>query len=160
MSNESFAPAYASPDPDNRISLPKHFSDRIPWMIGTSVRAWLLLLASGRYRILSDDQVQSDPRLESVRLLILEGTPAVVCEPTYTKSLVDEAIVARLIPITIALHKQSQHWRISLPGELLKSFAPPDCGDPKALSIVLSLAGFLEIWYADVLRKAALSPLG
>ncbi|HEX7425033.1 MAG TPA: hypothetical protein VF311_14270 [Terriglobales bacterium] len=159
MPNEPLVPVHTSLDPDNRITLPKHVSDRILWMTGTNVQPWLLLLAPGRYRLLSDEQVQNDPQLEPVRLLILEGKPAVVSEPTYSKDLNDEAIVARLVPIAVAQHKQSQSWRISFPRELLKAFAPPDCGDPKAFSILLSLEGYWEIWYTDVLRKAVYSPL-
>lgn len=117
----------------------------------------MFLLEAGRYRLLSDEQVQGDPRLEPVRLLILEGKPAVVSEPTCAKDLEDEAIIARLIPTTVALHKQSQRWRISLPKEL-EAFEPPDC-NPKELSVLLSLEGYCEIWYTDVLRKAALLPL-
>jgi hypothetical protein len=160
MFNEPLVPIHRSLDPDDRITLPKHLSDQMSWMAGTNVRAWLLLLAPGRYRLLSDEQVENDPQLEPVRLLILEGKPAVVSEPTYSKDLKEEAIVARLVPIAVAQHKQSQCWRISLPRELLKAFAPPDCGDPKAFSILLSLEGYWEIWYTDVLRRAAFSASG
>lgn len=154
MPNEPLVPVHTSLDPDKRITLPKHVSDRIPWMAGTSVQAWLLLLAPGRYRLLSDEQVQDNPQLESVRLLILEGTVAVVTDPTYAEDLRDAAIVARLVPIAVALHKQSQGWRISWPKEL-KAFVPPDC-DPKAFSVLFSLDGYWEIWYTDVLRRAAI----
>jgi hypothetical protein len=157
MSDEPLIPVHVSPDPDNRITLPKHFSDRMPWPLNTDGRAWLLLLESGRYRILSDKQVQGDPRLEPIRLLILEGKPVVVSEPTRTKDLKDEAIVARLVPIAVAQHKQSQSWRISLAREM-KAFEPPDC-NPKNFSVLLSLEGYFEIWYTDVLRRAAFLPL-
>jgi len=159
MLDEPLVPVHTSPDPaDNRITLPKHVSDQIPWMTGTNVQAWLLILPPGRYRLLSDEQVQNCPQLEPVRLLILEGKPPVVCEPTYTKDLKDEAMVARLVPIAVAQHKQSQRWRISFPRELLKEFAPTDCGDPKAFSVLLSLEGYWEIWYTDVLRRALAPP--
>jgi hypothetical protein len=157
MPNEPFVPVHLSPDPDDRIALPKHFSDRVPWAASTDGQAWLLLLESGRYRFLSDEQVQGDPRLEPIRLLILEGKPTVVSEPTRAKDLKDEAIVARLLPVAVALHKQSQRWRISLPREL-NAFEPPDC-DPKKLSILFSLEGYFELWYTDVLRRAAFLPL-
>jgi hypothetical protein len=154
MPSEPLVPVHVSPDPDNRISLPKHFSDRIPWMTGTSVQAWLLLLAPGRYRLLSDEQVQNDSQLEPVRSLILEGKASIASEPTYAKDLKDAAIVARLIPIAAAQHKQSQTWRISFPREL-KAFAPPDC-NLKAFSVLFSLEGYWEIWYTDVLRRSAI----
>jgi hypothetical protein len=157
MSNEPLVPTHTPLDPDDRITLPKHFSDRAPWAAGTDGQAWLLLLESGRYRLLSDEQVQGDSQLEPIRLLILEGKPVVASEPTQTKDLRDEAIVARLLPTTVALHKQSQRWRVSLPRGL-KAFEPPDC-DPKNFSILFSLEGYLEIWYTDVLKRATLLPL-
>jgi hypothetical protein len=115
----------------------------------------LLLLAPGRYRLLSDEQVQSDPRLEPVRLLILEGKTVAVTEPTRTQELRSAALVARLVPIPIAYSKQC--WRISLP-EDLDAFAPPDC-DPKAFSVLFSIEGYWEIWCTHLLRRSALLPL-
>ena len=157
MTNEPLIPVHISPDPDDRITLPRHLSDRVPWAASTDGQAWLLLLECGRYRLLSGEQVQGDHRLEPIRLLILEGKAALVSDPTCAKDLKDEAIVARLVPISVALHKQSQRWRISLPKEL-EAFEPDDC-DPKKLSILFSLEGYFEIWYTDVLRRAAFLPL-
>src|ERR1700676_1866683 len=114
MPNEPLVPVHMSPDPDDRITLPKHFSDLVPWAASADGHAWLLLLESGRYRLLSDRQVQGDPRLGPIRLLILEGKPVLVSDLTRAKDLEDEAMVARLVPISAALHKQSQRWRISL----------------------------------------------
>jgi hypothetical protein len=152
MQPESFIPVHTTADAYNRITLPKHFSDRISWLTGTDVQAWLLLLASGRYRLLSDEQVQSDPQLEPVRILIVEGTPAIAAEPSHWQNLKDAAVVARLVPISLTHSKQ--RWRISFPREL-KALAPPDC-DGKAFSALLSLDGYFEIWYTDVLRRAAI----
>jgi len=149
-------PFHTSLDPDNRLTLPKHICEQIQWMTGGNVRAWLLLLAPGRYRLLSDEQIENDPRLESVRLLILEGKPAIASEPTYAEKLEDEAIVARLVPINIAQHKQSQNWRFLFSKEL--SALAPDC-DVKQLSILLSLEGYWEIWYTDVLKKSLSAPI-
>lgn len=157
MPNEPLVPVPCPLDPDDRITLPKHFSDLVPWAASTDGRAWLLLLESGRYRLLSDEQVQGDPRLEPVRLLILEGKPIAVSEPTYARDLRDDAIVARLVPIAVAMHRKSGRWRISLPREL-EAFEPPDCGQRK-FSVLFSLEGYLEIWYTDVLRRAAFLPL-
>jgi hypothetical protein len=155
MSADLFVPVCPILDAYNRLTLPKHFSDRIPWIPSTDDRAWLLLLAPGRYRLLSDGQVQSDPRLEPVRLLILGGKAVAVTEPTHTQDLRSAATVARLVPIPIAYSKQC--WRISLP-EHLDAFAPPDC-DPKAFSVFFSLEGYWEIWCTNLLRRSALLPL-
>lgn len=134
---------------DNRLTLPKHFCDRIPWIAGKSIDAWLLLVEPGRYRLLSDEEVQNDPQLEPLRLLILQQDPTTPNPPSYAKQSRDAAMIARLTPITIDPHKGS--WRI-LFAEELAALAPPNC-NPKTLSILMP-EGYLEIWYADVLRRA------
>jgi hypothetical protein len=114
-----------------------------------TLQAWLLLLTDGRYRLLSDEQVQNSPLLEPVRLLVLEGKSAALTDPTYADEQKRAAIVARLVPTTIAPPKPG--WRISFP-KAFEVFVPPDC-DPNAFSILFSLEGYCEIWYTDVLRK-------
>src|SRR5437016_1739702 len=124
-----FIPLHLRADASNRITLTESVSERISWMKGTNPQGWLLLVGPGRYRLLSDEQVQNHPQLESVRQLILEGPPEAVTEPMHAEELKDAAIVARLVPISFARTKPG--WRISLPKEL-KAFVPPDC-NPKAL---------------------------
>jgi len=156
MAPDALIPAHTIADASNRIALPKHLSDRVSWIRGTeSLQAWILLLTLGRYRLLSDGQVQSDPQLEPVRSLILEGTPAGASEPTHAEEPRCAAIVARLVPTLIA--PPGPGWRISFP-KAFDVFVPAGC-DRKAFSILLSLEGYLELWYTDVLRKAAVLPL-
>jgi hypothetical protein len=157
MSNEPLVPQQIARESDDRITLPKHFSDRVPWAADTGGRAWLLLFESGRYRLLSDDQVQGDPRLDPIRSLLLEGKPTLVSDPSCSKALREEAIVAKLVPVSVALHKASKRWRVSLPREL-EALGPPDC-DPEKLTVLYSLEGYFEIWYTDVLRRVAFLPL-
>ena len=68
----------------------------------------------------------------------------------------DEAIVARLVPINLTPHKQSQSWRFLFSKEI--TTLAPDC-NVKNLSILLSLEGYWEIWYTDVLKKSLSVPL-
>jgi len=153
MPPDALVPAPITADISNRITLPKNFSDRIPWMRGTeSLQAWLWLVTLGRYRLLSDEQVQSDPQLEPVRSLILEGKSTAAAEPTHAEEPSRAAIVARLAPTAIS--PPGPGWRISLP-KLFDMFVPPDC-DQKAFTILFSLEGYWEIWYTDILRRAAL----
>jgi hypothetical protein len=154
MPSEPLVPLHTKADASNRITLPKHFSDRIPWMTGTDIQAWLFLMGPGRYRLLSDDQVQSDPQLEPIRQLILEGASSAMTEPTRSGEPEEAAMVARLVPISIAHPKPG--WRISLPREL-DAFVPREC-NPKTLSILLSPEGYWEIWYTDTLRRVVLGP--
>jgi hypothetical protein len=155
MSLEPLTPVSTKADSSNRITLPNHISERISWMTGADLRAWLWLVEHGRYRLLSDAQVESDPQLEPIRQLILEGTSASVAEPTRAQETVEAAMVARLVPISIAHPKPG--WRFSLPKEL-DAFRPPGC-NPKDFFILFSADGYWEIWYKDVLQKAALTKI-
>jgi len=144
---------HTSPAIDNRVTLPKQFCDRFAWITGKEIQAWLFLPQLGRYRLLSDDDVENDPQLEPLRLLILQEKPAAPTQPSHAKEIGDAAAVARLIPITIDLHKGS--WRI-LFAEEWAALAPPDT-NPRALSILIP-EGYMEIWYTDVLRRALAPP--
>ncbi len=132
---------------DNRLTLPMHFCERLSWMTGEAPEAWLFIAEPGRNRLLSDENVQSDPLLEPVRLL-QEPTVA-ASQPSQAKPLRDAAIIAQLIPVTIDLHRGS--WRILIPEEMA-ALAPPDV-NPRDLSILMP-EGYIEIWYRDVLRRA------
>lgn len=156
MPSDPLVPIHMSINIDNRITLPKHFSDRLTWITGKEVKAWLFLTEPGRHRLLSDEEVRNDPQLEPVCLLILQEKSAIATEPSHAERFTHSAIVARLIPITISAHQGS--WRIPFPKEF-KTLAPID-SNPNALSILFSPEGYVEIWHTDVLRKAAYSPLG
>jgi hypothetical protein len=156
LTQELFIPIHVGADTSNRITLPRHFSDRIIWLQGMEpIRAWLLLITIGRYRLLSDEQVQNDPLLEPVRLLVLEGKSTAEVAPTFAEDTKRAAIVARLLPAMVA--PPPPGWRVSFP-RAFDVFAPLDC-DRKAFSMILSLEGYWEIWYTDVLRGAAALPL-
>lgn len=156
MPREPIIPFHTSLDTDNRLTLPKHICDEIPWLTEPNLRAWLFLLSLGRYRLLSDEQVQNDPNLDCVRSLILEGKTAITSQPTHSENPENESIVARLIPITFVQYKQSQSWRFLFSKEL--TALAPDC-DIKKVSILLSLEGYWEIWYTDLLKKTLSVPL-
>jgi hypothetical protein len=117
------------------------------------MRGWLLIISAGRFRLLSDEEVQQDPQLEPIRLLILEKRPADKADPTSAEDLKRAAMVARLAPVQISPHGDG--WRIAMP-KAFSAFVPPSC-DPKSISIALSLEGYLELWYTDVLKAAIFS---
>jgi hypothetical protein len=121
-------------------------------MTGKEVQAWLFLIEPGRYRLLSDEQVQNNARLAVVRLMALQQQTDMPGEATLAKPMRDAAIVVQLIPITIDFHKGS--WRFPITADL-EALNPPDT-DPGAFSILM-LEGYLEVWYRDVLRRT-LSP--
>jgi hypothetical protein len=148
-------PAHTTSDTANRITLPRYFSDRQPFCGTEPFQAWLLLLMPGRYRLLTDDQVKNDPRLEPVRLLITEGKVPTVAEATCAEEPERAATVVRLLPTTIS--PPPPGWRISFP-KAFDPFVPPGC-DARAFSVLFSLDGYWEIWYTDILRKSAIVPL-
>jgi hypothetical protein len=138
----------------NRIPLPKHLSDRLAWLSGSeTISAWLWTISPGRYRLLSDEQAQVDPKLEFLRSLILNEESIPPFDATSAKSPEDAALVAMLIPIQIKPSKL--YWRISFPSEL-DEFIPPGCEKNK-FSILLSPERHLEIWYTTILRNALFS---
>jgi hypothetical protein len=157
MTAETLTPVHTNLDASNRVALPKQFSECVTsWMRGTvALRGWLLIISPGRYRLLSDEQVESDPHLEPIRALILEQRSAGT-DPTSAEDPNRAAMVARLAPVQIT--PPGPCWRITLP-KAFGVFAPPEC-DRKAVSVLFSLEGYLEIWYTDVLRTAVFSPLG
>ena len=156
MAPDALIPVHTIADASNRINLPRHFSDHLGWNHGSKpAQVWLFLVTPGRYRLLSDAQVQGDAQLEPVRMLILEGKPAILMEPTYAEDPKRASLAAKLVPVQIS--PPGPAWRISFP-KAFDAFTPPDC-DRKAFSIILSLEGYVEIWCTDLLRKAVV-PFG
>jgi hypothetical protein len=138
----------------NRIQIPKHLSDRLTWLAGAEqISAWLWIISQGRYRLLADEQVQLDPRLESLRCLILTERIIPSSPATEAKSADETAVVAMLFPVQ--LKSKDRYWKVSFPREL-QEFIPPEC-QRKELSVLISPEGYLEIWYTDVLRRTVLS---
>jgi|ERR1700722_9667047 len=149
-------PSHVTADAYNRITVPKHLSDCVSWLNGNdTLQAWLLLMSVGRYRLLSDHQVQSDPALEPIRSLILEGKSVSTADPMHAEEPRRAAILARLAPTAVS--PPGPGWRISFP-KSLGVFVPPEC-DQKAFTVLFSLEGYLEIWNTEILKRATLLSL-
>jgi hypothetical protein len=137
-----------------RITIPKQFADRMRWDAdGKAITRWLWFVSPGRYRLLSDDQVGTDPQLDTFRSLMLEEWPKPSTTATSVQPPEITAAVARLVRVEVKTNKS--YWRLSLPVEF-DPFIPDDC-DRKALTVLVSPEGYLEVWYKDVLRNAILS---
>jgi hypothetical protein len=119
-----------------------------------SIGGWLLVVSSGRYRLLSEDQVQADPQLGSIHSLVTQGKTAAAMEPTEVQEVGRAALVARLLPTTIT--PPPPGWRVTIP-KLLKVLTPPEC-DLKQFVVLLSPEGYCEIWCTETLRRAAFLP--
>jgi hypothetical protein len=134
---------------DNRISIPKHFSERFEWIKGTEIEAWLFLIEPGRHRLLSDEDVQNDAQLDPIRLLIIHEHMRTGTAASYSERSNHAAVAATLFPTTMKLHTGG--WRIPLADEW-KALAPLDV-NPRAISFLLAPEGYLELWFTDVLRR-------
>lgn len=155
-----FAPVHRTAD-GNRLDLPRQFTDLLDWLTWPTddgeVDGWLLAVDTGRYRLVSDEQVRNDEKLAPIRLLLLEGPSDDRAAISFAHPSEDSAQVACLIPIRAVPHKGDKtapkkgEWRITWPGDF-DALAPDDC-NPDALSIMFSLEGYCEIWYTDLLRK-------
>ena len=147
-------PAHLKLDIGNRITLPKYISDRISWLNeGSESEAWLWVVEEGRYRLLSNADVDSDPQLHSIRALIRPDGRIERVIATRVVEANRTALIARLIPVDVKKHGSS--CRIPIPKDV-EIFAPPTC-NLKSFSVLLSPEGYWEIWYTDLLRKAALN---
>ena len=144
--------AHASFDPDgHRIPLPKYLSERLSWLTGPQpVMGWLWMIAPGRYRLLSDDQVKADPYLDSLRNFICEQQLAPSGDPRAGANNEDASIIVRLQQVE--LKPNQAYWRLSFPA-VLDEFVPAGC-DKKSVSLILPLDGYLEVWYTEILRAA------
>jgi hypothetical protein len=140
----------------DRLALPKQLSSRIPWLSGDQpLKAWLVLISAGRYRLLSDDQVGENPHFESLRSLIMGTSAGGASDPAIAQEDARSALTARLLSVVVSPPKPA--WRVSLP-KAIKIFEPPNC-DTNDFTILLAADGHWEIWYTDVLRAAAFLPL-
>jgi hypothetical protein len=133
---------------DNRLTLPKHFCDRLSWMSEDTKEAWVFIIEPGRNRLLSEENVQSDPLLHPVRLW-REHASVTVGPPSQASPLRDAALVAQLIPVSIDLHRGS--WRLLIPEEMA-ALAPTDV-NLREFSVLMP-EEYIEVWYRDVLRRA------
>ena|ERR1039458_7067579 len=139
-----------------RLPLPKNLAIQIPWLKGKEpIGAWLLLISLGRFRLLKNEEVQSDPDLAPVRDFLLGEQLGERCEPSSAEPSDLASLPVRLLRILLRPHGSS--WRLSIP-PIMEIFAPANC-DRNDLTALFSPDGYLDIWYTEALRHAALGPL-
>jgi hypothetical protein len=151
MAEEFFAPQSLYAGKDRRIAIPQQHCKKIAWVIGGSkpVRGWLLVLVPGRFRLLSDSDVERDERLSDIRSLIIDGpTEPEGTSPIEFESNAKAAVIGRLVPVSIDASS-----RIVIPKEVL-----PDDRDRWTFVLLFSL-GYLEMWLVDVYNAALACPL-
>jgi hypothetical protein len=150
MAEEFFAPEFVHCGKDRRITIPQRHSKKIAWVVGSSkpIRGWLLLLVPGRFRLLSDSDVERDRRLAEIRSLIIDGPTELGASPVEFDSDSKAAVIGRLVPVFI-----DPASRIVIPKEVLPN------GRERWTFVLLFSSGYLEIWLADVYDAALACPV-
>jgi hypothetical protein len=137
-----------------RLPIANDLAERIPWLQTPGpLVAWLIVLGEGRYRLLSDGQVQANEALNVLRDYIMNGILSEDPEPTFAGNPNDVALPARLLPTEIEFKKA---WRVSLPKSVYL-YLPTDAND-RDFTIVLVPGHYLDIWSTHTFRRAVFAP--
>jgi hypothetical protein len=152
MVEPSFGPVFVPAGADGRITLPQAWCERLPWLTGAeTLLVWLLTLMPGRFRILSDNQVQENMSLNHIRLSIVDGpTPTEVSATAFDPNE-KATLIGRLIPTSLA---PGGSWRLIVP----KQIVPAD-RTRKATYVLLFSSGYLELWFSEPYNEALAAPL-
>lgn len=151
MSSSTITPTQLTPDGSNRFPLPKSLTDHISWLDGqVDKEAWLLAIAAGRFRLLSDQEVRADAHLDSLRSVVLNGKSEEPNEPTLVLSEERAALPARLLRISLKPHASG--WRLAIP-KAVQFLLAANCNQSD-LTMLLAAEGYWEIWQTETLRRA------
>lgn len=150
MAQAFFTPVFLQSGKDRRITIPQQHCKKIAWVTGGStVSGWFLVLAPGRFRLLSDTDVERDEKLSNVRSQIIDGPTGLdSASPVEFESSARAAVLGRLVPVSI-----DSSFRIVVPKEVL-----PAEQDRWAFVLLFSM-GYLEIWLANIYNDALACPL-
>jgi hypothetical protein len=151
MGKDWFTPEMVSADAGRRIVIPKQYCEKISWVRGEqNLHVWLLSLVPGRFRLLSNPDIDQDTKLREVRTLIEDGPSDHTSLATEFDSSERAALVGRLIPTILSPHPPS--WRLTLPEHIIP--------DKKQRTFVLMFSlGYAELWFLDTYNVALSSSL-
>ncbi|SRR5258708_3913250 len=147
-----FAPEFVPISAEARITIPQPYCEKILWIRGDQImRVWLLGLVPGRFRLLSDLEVEQSQKLRELRAAIIDGPSDTAPDPTAFESNELAALVGRLIPTTLSPPRPS--WRLLVPKQIL-----PQDKSKKTIVLLFSL-GYLEVWNLETYNAALAQPL-
>jgi hypothetical protein len=140
-----------------RIRLPIHVveSANHPRLVGKDpIKCGLLVLTPGRFRLvmLSTGSPTTGDLSRILHEIEEAETPGDVLDRTDNNAR--DGIGARLIPCTIS--PPSPGWRVNFP-QAAKDLIPEK--EERSFVFVLVVAGFIEIWFPDTLRRASSAPI-
>jgi hypothetical protein len=145
-----FKPVPVPAGADGRITIPFGWCQRLPWATGDeTLLVWLLMLVPGRFRLLSDPEVQQDPALNEIRSVLVDGPTLAAIPATTFDPSGKAALVGRLIPTSLS---PGASWRLIVPKQGM--------GRRERNEYVLMFSlGYLELWFAETYAEALTAPL-
>jgi hypothetical protein len=136
-----------------RICLPPRFAAQAHLDGNDQIECYLLVVTAGRYRLLKKERTVPKGTLSKILSQIEE-----IQEPgdllRGTRNNAQAALPARLIPCMAS--PPGPGWRIVIPKEA-KELAK-ETEEPTSVSLLI-VAGFVEIWFPETLRRAVSEPL-
>lgn len=141
---------------EERICLPVQIVENAeyPRLAGKdSIQCWLLVVTPGRYRLVPQPAGTPAGDLSRILSQIEELTaPGDVLDRTQNNAR--DAIPARLIPCSVKPPQPG--WRINFPKEAM-ALVPQT--EDRSFVYMMIVAGFVEIWFPDTLRRALSVPI-
>ena len=125
-----------------------------PWLVGKEpVECWLLVVTPGRYRLVPQPTGTPSEDLSRILRQIEEsGAPGEVLDRTQNNAR--DGIPGRLIPCNVS--PRGPGWRINFPKEAKELVSDKE---DRSFVYVMIVAGFIEIWFPDTLRRASSQPI-
>lgn len=148
MSNE---PTLASVDKYGRLYLPKDFAENLSWL-GTAKQhaAWIYVIEPGRYRLLSEADVERSATLKRVIQRITEAPdPDEDDDPFEAQDSASAAVVGLVLRVKL-LHTKGVGWRLQIP----RNSYPFASQAGHSGFYVLFSQGYLELWTLESLNHA------
>lgn len=136
----------------DRIPIPARFTQAGHFLGDDPIDCLLLVITPGRYRLIV--QPSSLPALKR----ILDERERIMAPGDLlngTQNNENSGIVARVMSTTVS--RLGKTWRVTIPKEM-KMLAPVGQQEDQFLFVLL-VAGFLEFWFPETLRRAVSVPI-
>ena len=151
-------PVAVQVDKAGRVRLHDVYAEQLAWLQGKdAVDAWMLVVEVGRYRLLSDKQVDESARLRAVAESVSRPQPPdPEIEPFQAEDSSSAALGARIL--RVRLSPRGPGWRLTLPKDPVGLFGRP-AKNTDGIVYLLFSDGYLEFWSIDHLVESMRAPL-
>jgi hypothetical protein len=136
-----------------RIYIPSHLVGTASLSGSAEIERWLLVVTPGRYRLLPKSVTVGQINFSRI-LRHTETVGALGDGLDWTENNEQPGIRARLIDCTISPPEPG--WRINFP-KAARQLVPEK--EDRSFVFMFSVAGYVEIWFPDTLRRAVSVPI-